>query len=56
LVILEGGGALICRELAAGEVLRASGGNLVAFEESVQFSVDMVKARVLSEMQSVCLC
>ncbi len=43
LVVLEGGGALICRDLAEGEVLRASGGNLVAFEETVNFSVDMVK-------------
>jgi uncharacterized protein (AIM24 family) len=43
LVILKGGGALITKELREGEILRVSGGNLVAFEDTVQFDVEMVK-------------
>ncbi len=43
----KGGGALICRELVEGQVLRVSGGNLVAFESSVNFSGKMLdKVRV----------
>ena len=43
LVILKGGGALRVMELEADQIIRVAGGNLVAYEKSVSFDVDMVK-------------
>jgi uncharacterized protein (AIM24 family) len=41
-VLLRGTGALVHRQLSAGEILRVSPGTLVAFEETCSFDVQMV--------------
>jgi len=40
---LQGGGAVIVKELAPGQILRVDTGCLVAMEPSVQYEVEMVK-------------
>lgn len=41
-VLIKGGGTIVNRELADGEVLRVTSGSIVAFESSVQYEVGMM--------------
>ncbi|KAL6075220.1 Mitochondrial biogenesis AIM24 [Balamuthia mandrillaris] len=43
LVLAKGGGSIIKRTLAEGEVMRVSAGSLVAFESTIDFDVEMIK-------------
>lgn len=42
-VFLEVAGSVVKRELAAGEVIKADTGNVVAFERNVRYEIEMVK-------------
>lgn len=43
MAFVHGGGAVLERELAAGEVLRVDAGCLLAFESGIDFDVQMIK-------------
>jgi uncharacterized protein (AIM24 family) len=43
LAFLQGGGAVIVKDLAEGQIIRVDTGCLVAMETSVQYEIEMVK-------------
>lgn len=43
IVVIKGGGSIIKKNLREGEVLRAVGGSIMAFQTSVKYDLQMVK-------------